>query len=137
MAFLNGAGRALRRTYMRFLYRNRPLPLENLCLWWHVTGHKAGTLEKLLARLTHINRDAASRVLLQPLTHLIHLEHSDAGCSAAGLGARPVRDFRRLRLRLRSTLRESAMTFDYTLAAIVTVGLLIYLTYALLQPEKF
>jgi K+-transporting ATPase KdpF subunit len=29
------------------------------------------------------------------------------------------------------------MTFDYTLAAIVTVGLLVYLTYALLQPEKF
>ena len=29
------------------------------------------------------------------------------------------------------------MTFDYTLAAIATVGLLVYLTYALLQPEKF
>jgi K+-transporting ATPase KdpF subunit len=29
------------------------------------------------------------------------------------------------------------MTFDYTVASIVTVGLLIYLTYALLQPEKF
>lgn len=29
------------------------------------------------------------------------------------------------------------MTFDYTLAAIVTVGMLIYLTYALLRPEQF
>ena len=29
------------------------------------------------------------------------------------------------------------MMFDYTLASIVTVGLLVYLTYALLQPEKF
>jgi K+-transporting ATPase KdpF subunit len=29
------------------------------------------------------------------------------------------------------------MIFEYTLASIVTVGLLIYLTYALLQPEKF
>jgi K+-transporting ATPase KdpF subunit len=29
------------------------------------------------------------------------------------------------------------MTFDYSLAAIVTVGLLVYLTYALLRPEKF
>ena len=29
------------------------------------------------------------------------------------------------------------MTFDYTLAAIVTVGLLLYLTYALLKPERF
>jgi K+-transporting ATPase KdpF subunit len=29
------------------------------------------------------------------------------------------------------------MTFDYSLAALVTTGLLIYLTYALLRPEKF
>jgi K+-transporting ATPase KdpF subunit len=29
------------------------------------------------------------------------------------------------------------MTFDYTLAAVVIAGLLVYLTYALLQPEKF
>ena len=29
------------------------------------------------------------------------------------------------------------MTFDYTLAAAVTVGLLLYLTYALLKPERF
>jgi len=29
------------------------------------------------------------------------------------------------------------MIFDYTLAAIVTVGLLVYLTWALLRPERF
>ena len=29
------------------------------------------------------------------------------------------------------------MTFDYSLAAIVTAGLMIYLTYALLKPERF
>ncbi|MDF3809335.1 MULTISPECIES: K(+)-transporting ATPase subunit F [Rhodopseudomonas] len=29
------------------------------------------------------------------------------------------------------------MTFDYTLAGLVAVGLLIYLTYALLRPERF
>jgi K+-transporting ATPase KdpF subunit len=29
------------------------------------------------------------------------------------------------------------MIFDYSLAAIVTVGLLVYLTYALLRPERF
>jgi K+-transporting ATPase KdpF subunit len=29
------------------------------------------------------------------------------------------------------------MTFDYTLAAAVTLGLLLYLTYALLKPERF
>ena len=29
------------------------------------------------------------------------------------------------------------MIFDYSLAALVTLGLLVYLTYALLKPEKF
>jgi len=29
------------------------------------------------------------------------------------------------------------MTFDYTLGAIVTVGLLVYLVYALIRPERF
>jgi K+-transporting ATPase KdpF subunit len=29
------------------------------------------------------------------------------------------------------------MGFDYAIAAVVTVGLLIYLTYALLRPERF
>jgi K+-transporting ATPase KdpF subunit len=29
------------------------------------------------------------------------------------------------------------MTFDYWLAGIVTVGLLVYLVYALLRPERF
>jgi K+-transporting ATPase KdpF subunit len=29
------------------------------------------------------------------------------------------------------------MTIDYWLAAVVTAGLLIYLTYALLRPDRF
>jgi K+-transporting ATPase KdpF subunit len=29
------------------------------------------------------------------------------------------------------------MIFDYSLAGLVTVGLLVYLTYALLRPEQF
>jgi len=29
------------------------------------------------------------------------------------------------------------MTLDYTLGAIVTIGLLVYLVYALISPEKF
>jgi K+-transporting ATPase KdpF subunit len=29
------------------------------------------------------------------------------------------------------------MTIDYMLGAIVTVGLLVYLVYALIRPEKF
>jgi K+-transporting ATPase KdpF subunit len=29
------------------------------------------------------------------------------------------------------------MTFDYALAGLVTIGLLVYLVYALLRPERF
>jgi K+-transporting ATPase ATPase F chain len=29
------------------------------------------------------------------------------------------------------------MTLDYTLASLVTAGLLVYLTYALVRPERF
>jgi len=29
------------------------------------------------------------------------------------------------------------MSFDYSLAGLVSLGLLIYLTYALLRPERF
>jgi K+-transporting ATPase ATPase F chain len=29
------------------------------------------------------------------------------------------------------------MIFDYALAGVVTIGVLIYLTYALLRPERF
>ena len=29
------------------------------------------------------------------------------------------------------------MIFDYTLAGLVSLGLLVYLTYALLRPERF
>jgi len=32
---------------------------------------------------------------------------------------------------------DRAMIFDYSLAALVTAGLLIYLVYALLKPELF
>jgi K+-transporting ATPase KdpF subunit len=33
-------------------------------------------------------------------------------------------------------VKETAMLFDYSLAALVTVGLMIYLVYALLRPEQ-
>jgi K+-transporting ATPase KdpF subunit len=32
---------------------------------------------------------------------------------------------------------RAVMIFDYTLAALVTAGLLVYLVYALLKPELF
>jgi K+-transporting ATPase KdpF subunit len=33
--------------------------------------------------------------------------------------------------------KRRAMIFDYSLAALVTAGLLVYLVYALLRPERF
>ncbi|MBN9083901.1 MAG: K(+)-transporting ATPase subunit F [Rhizobiales bacterium] len=33
--------------------------------------------------------------------------------------------------------RRMIMIIDYVLAAIISVGLLVYLTYALLRPERF
>jgi len=32
---------------------------------------------------------------------------------------------------------EQIMIFDYSLAGVVSIGLLVYLTYALLRPERF
>jgi K+-transporting ATPase KdpF subunit len=32
---------------------------------------------------------------------------------------------------------EDSMSLDYTLGAIVTIGLLVYLVYALIRPERF
>jgi K+-transporting ATPase KdpF subunit len=34
-------------------------------------------------------------------------------------------------------VRADVMIFDYSLAGLITVGLLVYLTYALLKPEQF
>lgn len=33
--------------------------------------------------------------------------------------------------------REAHMGFDYALGALVTAGLLVYLVYALIRPERF
>jgi K+-transporting ATPase KdpF subunit len=34
-------------------------------------------------------------------------------------------------------VKVDAMIFDYALAGVVMLGLLVYLTYALLKPEQF
>jgi K+-transporting ATPase KdpF subunit len=41
------------------------------------------------------------------------------------------------RLRSKNALEENTMIFDYSLAGLVSAGLLVYLTYALLRPERF
>jgi len=48
-----------------------------------------------------------------------------------------LRSGRGLRRRLRSAERGRLMTVDHIVGLIVTLGLLVYLTYALLKPEKF
>ena len=40
-------------------------------------------------------------------------------------------------MRRRAIGCEGVMTFDYVVGLMVTIGLLVYLTYALLRPEKF
>jgi K+-transporting ATPase KdpF subunit len=40
-------------------------------------------------------------------------------------------------LGVKTLWRSTTMIFDYSLAAIVSAGLLFYLTYALLRPERF
>ena len=64
-------------------------------------------------------------------------EHSHDGHSDAGAGLRLLCPCDRLHLRLRTAVTERIMIFDYALAGAVSFGLLIYLTYALLRPERF
>ena len=40
-------------------------------------------------------------------------------------------------LRSKTPWRRTIMIFDYSLAGLVSLGLLVYLTYALLRPERF
>ena len=61
----------------------------------------------------------------------------DVGPDPVGHRAHLLRGGDRLHVRLRPTLEEAAMIFDYSLAALVSVGITIYLVYALLKPEQF
>ena len=45
--------------------------------------------------------------------------------------------FARTPFRVKTLRRKSTMIFDYSLAGLVSLGLLFYLTYALLRPERF
>ena len=42
-----------------------------------------------------------------------------------------------LRYECGQSVSRLVMTLDYAIGLVVTVGLLVYLTYALLRPEKF
>ena len=65
-------------------------------------------------------------------------EYPHDGHSDAGAGLRLLRAGDRLHLRLRTAVTGAeTMIFDYSLAGLVTAGLLIYLVFALLRPEHF
>ena len=64
-------------------------------------------------------------------------EQSHVGRCRPGHRASLFRAVDRVRLRLRRALRTNIMIFDYALAGFVMLGLLVYLTYALLKPEHF
>ncbi len=53
------------------------------------------------------------------------------------MSSTPIGDGNRLSKKHAEEFKEIAMIFDYSLAGLVTAGLLFYLTYALLRPEKF
>lgn len=63
-------------------------------------------------------------------------ERRNAGRRHAGHWTRFFRNLRRLRDGLRPALRN-VVIFDYSLAGFVSAGLLFYLIYALLRPERF
>ncbi len=66
-----------------------------------------------------------------------HMEFVDVGYCFRYLGCRIFPSIGWLCNRLRPALRRKIMTLDYVLGALVTAGLLIYLTYALIRPERF
>ncbi|BAR47191.1 hypothetical protein Maq22A_c28425 [Methylobacterium aquaticum] len=65
-------------------------------------------------------------------TGIPHVRSFDAG-GRPGL-LRPVA---RLRLLVRTPVRRPVMTLDYGLGGLMTLGLLAYLAYALVRPERF
>jgi K+-transporting ATPase KdpF subunit len=87
-------------------------------------------------KLMHVNR--ASRKACQLRAAVVsRKEQTDVGPDSGGRCHRRFRGVDRLRLRLRPALKEATMIFDYSLAGLVTVGLMIYLIFALLKPERF
>jgi K+-transporting ATPase KdpF subunit len=61
----------------------------------------------------------------------------DDGCHSRRHSGRLLRLLLCLYVRLRQALREAAMLFDYVFSGAITVFLTIYLTYALIRPERF
>jgi K+-transporting ATPase KdpF subunit len=116
---------------MRFLYGDRRLRLENIRRRWHVF---AATSRSSVSHLSKIETARGRTLWHRPGCALQGASHD--GRHHARPWHRFLRAVDRLRARLRPALKEIAMIFDYSVAGIVTLGLMIYLVYALLRPES-
>src|SRR5262245_30983812 len=117
---------------MDFLYRRARAHLENICDRWQVIAARDRRNVRAVAPSQWGRRRAR---FCCTAGNLLAGQHGHAGRRHAAPGARRRRTVCGRRVRLRSPLKEAAMIFDYSLAALVTVGLMIYLVYALLRPE--
>jgi K+-transporting ATPase KdpF subunit len=84
-----------------------------------------------------LNQDSAPPTGVCCCLGNFYSENCDDGHRHDGDCFRLLRVVDRLLLRLRPALRRTVMIFDYSLAGLVTAGLLVYLIYALLKPELF
>ena len=116
---------------MRFLYCGSPIPLEDLCDKWHFmvparvpepeTGSPhwcAGTCLLKAAQRAPEGAPKCSTSSCWPLA--LASSHCPSVTQSPAISS-----------------KGDAMIFDYSLAGLVSAGLLFYLTYALLRPERF
>jgi len=101
------------------------------------TEARDGRPEKNLGQFDASQAAVVQRTSIHALRQVFCEEQTDVGPDPGSHRARLLRGVDRLRLRLRSALRRLTMIFDYSLAALVSAGITIYLVYALLKPERF
>jgi K+-transporting ATPase KdpF subunit len=122
----------LLRVFIRFLYRRSPIRLENLYEEWHLLGAGRGFWHPGL-----VHDKAAVLATLLRAAHQAPQGAPYVGRHRVGPWPRLLCSFGWLRGRVRPAVGGRTMIFDYSLAGLVTAGLMIYLVYALLQPERF
>jgi K+-transporting ATPase KdpF subunit len=122
---------------MRFLYCRPAIPLEDLCDNWHFHTSQVALCRCLRGFLNLIRINAlvckqapavgraASIGAPKCWTSSCWPLASASSCYASATRWRAI------------TSEGNAMIFDYSLAGLVSAGLLFYLTYALLRPERF
>jgi K+-transporting ATPase KdpF subunit len=118
--------------FMRILYCWPPIPLENLCEKVARYGVPARVPEFDLAQCIGVQADACHmRAQRAP--------EGEPKCWTSSCWPLALASSRYPSATRWPAISSegNAMIFDYSLAGLVTAGLLFYLTYALLQPERF